>query len=280
MLGLLVVAAAACGSHNGSNTDANGGNGDGGGGTGDGGFVSDAPFGGGCTPGGAQCSNCVDDDGDMRIDGFDLECTGPLDNDEKTFATGIPGDNKDAVNQDCFFDGDSGAGNDGCNVHVCCLLGAQTVADCPIGANQYNPADCPPPLGTKPLPQQCIDVCAPITPPGCDCFGCCTLCDPANPSMCYDIIINPAVSPGCDSTHLADPNVCKTCQKTDTCGSGECGGQTCILCPGQDPGTLDPGCNGAMCPNGEQQCDVNNPTCPTGTYCSAGCCIGTIGKTI
>jgi hypothetical protein len=46
------------------------------------------------------------------------------DNDESSFATGIPGDNIDTVNQDCFFDGNSGGGDDGCDIHVCCLLGA------------------------------------------------------------------------------------------------------------------------------------------------------------
>ena len=36
----------------------------------------------------------------------------PLDNDESSFATGIPGDNMDACKQDCFFDGNSGMGDD------------------------------------------------------------------------------------------------------------------------------------------------------------------------
>jgi hypothetical protein len=36
-----------------------------------------------------QCSSCKDDDGDGQIDGFDLQCTGPNDNDESSFATGI-----------------------------------------------------------------------------------------------------------------------------------------------------------------------------------------------
>jgi hypothetical protein len=269
-----VFLAAACGSNHGTT--------DGGNGNGDGidpdavPFVTDAPFGGMCTPGGAQCSNCIDDDGDMRIDGFDPQCTGPIDNDEATFATGIPGDNKDAVMQDCFFDGDSGAGNDGCNIHVCCLLGAHTKAECPIGANKFDPNACPPPIGTGTLSQKCIDTCGKLAPPGCDCFGCCTICDPANPGMCYDIDINPAVSPGCTAATLSDPNTCKTCVKNTQCGNGECGGTSCILCPGQDPGSLDPGCNGAMCPVGQQTCDVNNPSCPSGEYCSNGCCIGTI----
>lgn len=270
---------AACGGNPGA-PDANGG-GDGDGGATDGGgctgLCTDAPpFGGDCTPGGPQCSNCIDDDSDGAIDGFDIECSGPLDNDEGSFATGIPGDNMDAVMQDCFFDGNSGAGNDGCDIHVCCLLGAQTVADCPIGANRYNPASCPPPLGTKPLTQQCIETCGALTPPGCDCFGCCTVCDPNDPSQCYDILTNPTASPGCDESTLADPSVCRRCTKTTSCGNDECGGDTCILCPGQDPSTLPESCNGTpTCPDGLQTCGNDN-ACPAQSYCSNGCCIGVI----
>jgi len=117
LVACLAVFAFACGS-NGNNNDSMGGDDASVGGF-DGGN-HDAPFTGTCNPnpGAPQCSDCKDNDGDGKIDGFDIQCTGPLDNDEATFATGIPGDNKDAVMQDCFFDGDSGAGNDGCNIHV------------------------------------------------------------------------------------------------------------------------------------------------------------------
>src|SRR5262245_3809742 len=39
-----------------------------------------------------QCSDGIDNDGDGKIDYNDPECVGPLDNDEGTYATGIPGD--------------------------------------------------------------------------------------------------------------------------------------------------------------------------------------------
>jgi hypothetical protein len=236
--------------------------------------AGDAPF-PGCDPNGPQCSNCKDDDGDGLIDGFDPECTGPYDNDEATFSTSIPGDNRDPVMQDCFFDGDSGAASDGCNIHVCCLLGAKTVQDCPVGANRYNPDDCPPPLGKTPLSQQCIDTCGKLAPPGCDRFGCCTICIPnTTPSQCYDVVINPVVS-GCTPDALSDPNKCLRCTKNTQCGNAPCGGMTCILCPGQDPGDLPPSCNGSpMCPTGQQAC--TNGACAPGNYCSNGCCIGTL----
>lgn len=284
-LALLALLVAACGhnSGNGNGTDAAGTTGDGSNGV----IFPDAPFSGMCTASAAQCSNCMDDDGDGKIDGFDPECTGPLDNDEATFATGIPGDNKDSINQDCFFDGDSGGGNDGCNQHVCCLLGAQTKQECiddlqglvnnpTTEGNKYNKDNCYQPLGTVPIPQQCIDVCGPISPPGCDCFGCCVVCDPMNPSSCVTIDVNPAVSPDCTPDTLTDPTKCKPCTQNDSCGNTTCGGATCILCPGQDPSTLPPECNGSTaCPTGSMACGTDG-SCPTGSYCSNGCCIGTI----
>lgn len=230
---------------------------------------------GDCDPNGPQCNNCKDDDGDGRIDGYDPECTGANDNDEASFATGIPGDNKDPVMQDCFFDGDSGAGNDGCSIHVCCLLGAKTAAECPIGANRYDPKSCPPPLGSQPLPQQCTDTCGKLTPAGCDCFGCCTICDPTS-GQCYDIAINPADSVGCGPDTLGDPSKCLRCEKIESCGRPQCGGDTCVLCPGQSPSDLPASCNGSqMCPEGSESC-TQDDTCGMSAYCSNGCCVGVI----
>jgi hypothetical protein len=273
---LVVLTVAACGGKNGGGDDG-GDDTTGGDGGGSGSGTDGPPVPAGCTAGAAQCNNCIDDDNDGYIDSYDLECTGPLDNDEKSFATGIPGDNIDPVQQDCFFDGNSGAGNDGCNIHVCCLLGAQTKADCPVGANQYNPNECPPPIGTGTISQMCKDVCGKLTPPGCDCFGCCTLCDPVT-NVCRDIATNPTTSPGCDLTHINDPNICKSCTKVVDCGNTQCGGQTCILCPGQDPSDLPASCGGmTSCPTGTSSC-ANGVTCPAGTFCDAGqlCCVGII----
>lgn len=274
---ILVLAVACGGKHNGGD-DSGGGDDAGAGDDGGGGTIDASPSTGPCMAGNAQCNNCIDDDGDGYIDSRDIECTGPLDNDESSFSTGIPGDNMDTVNQDCFFDGDSGAGNDGCNIHVCCLLGAQTKAECPFGANQYDPNQCPPPIGTGTISQKCMDVCGKLAPPGCDCFGCCTLCDPAT-NQCRDIATNPNTSPGCDASHISDPTICKSCTKVTGCGNSTCGGTSCILCPGQDPSDLPAGCNGqTMCPSGTTSC-AGGATCPSGTYCDQGsmCCVGVIG---
>jgi hypothetical protein len=268
----ILVLAVACGGKGNGGDDSGGG--DDAGTDSGGGGPGPPPGCNGPVAGAPQCSNCIDDDNDGFIDSFDVECTGPLDRLESSFSTGIPGDNMDAVNQDCFFDGDSGAGNDGCNIHVCCLLGATTVQACTIGQNQYDPADCPPPIGMRQLSPQCIQKCGQATPAGCDCFGCCTLCDP-NTNQCADIATNPNTSPNCTLSTINDPAVCMRCMKVTSCGSTTCGGQSCILCPGQDESDLPPGCNGAQCPSGTTSC-ANGETCPAQTYCDAGsgCCVG------
>ncbi|MBX3156419.1 MAG: hypothetical protein KF773_10505 [Deltaproteobacteria bacterium] len=284
LLACLAALAFGCGGKNGGNgnTDASGGDGDGPPGGGDGRPAFDAALPPGCTgpvAGAPQCSNCIDDDNDGYIDQNDIECTGPLDNDEGSFKTGLPGDNSDPKHQDCFFDGDSGAGNDGCDVHTCCLLGITTQAACNAAGYQgnYVPNNCPPPVGTKQVSDQCKMTCGSATPPGCDCFGCCTICEPGG-TQCYDISINPAVSPNCTQQTLADPATCHRCQKVTGCGPTMCGGETCILCPGQDPGQLPPSCNGTTsCPAGTASCAMGQ-ACPANAYCDtgSGCCLSII----
>ena len=89
--------------------------------TGTGGTMGAGGVGGGKIPiGQTQCSDGIDNDGDGKTDYNDPECVGPLDNDEGTYATGIPGDNIDACKQDCFFDGNSGMGDDGCMWQLKC----------------------------------------------------------------------------------------------------------------------------------------------------------------
>lgn len=241
-------------------TDGGGSGGDGGGGS----------AGGPCTPSGTQCNNCLDDDGDGLIDGMDPECISAADQREDSFATGIPGDNMDAVQQDCFFDGDSGQGNDGCNIHVCCLLDVNGTGDCPshLQPDRYDPDDCTP-------SQRCIDNCGAITPPGCDCFGCCTICADGE---CHDVLINTNddLAPECDEDVLGDPTKCLPCSKLDACDTG-CDPASCILCPGQTQDDLPASCNDQNeCPDGLTSCSSNDE-CTDTQFCASGCCIDQIG---
>jgi hypothetical protein len=231
------------------------------------------PDGNGC--GTTQCTDCLDNDGDGLIDSNDPDCTGPLDDDESSFATGIPGDNKDACKQDCFFDGNSGSGDDGCEWSVGC-------------ENPSPDPSCAAQNCDKQQVQACKDFCLPLVPNGCDCFGCCEF--PDGDGGTVDVWITNT----CDSTKLADPVACPRCQFNTDCGN-PCG--HCELCVGKtelppdcfadagsagsggaggsgggDSGTAGSGGTPQQCPYGETSCDANHPCIP-GYYCLTGCCI-------
>jgi hypothetical protein len=228
-----------------------------------------APPGCSSLPGATQCNNCLDDDSDGLADGFDPECTGAEDLDEGSFATGIPGDNRDARKQDCFFDGNSGGGQD-CAWHTCCLLDNPATAEneCPQDLRQgYDPAAC-----ATAQSDSCIRDCAPLTPPGCDCFGCCTVCVGDD---CRDILLNPAVTPECDGSNL---EACLSCTKNTECGSDSCDDSPtdCVLCPGQTAEDLPDTCGGEnSCPGDMASC-TTDAECGVFQYCSTGCCIAAV----
>jgi hypothetical protein len=271
-LALLMIAmlSAACsgkaGGGDGDNPDGNPGQiGDGGTNPGtDGGGTNPGTDGGGTNPGtdggqpvcgDTECSNCIDDDADGDIDGDDVHCITAADDVESSFATGLPGDNRDPK-PDCFFDGNSGSGNDGCEIDLCCLLG-----DCDPGT------DCS-------VSQMCVEFCAPAAPVGCDCFGCCTICQDGN---CKDILTIPESTDDwdCDNLdNLDDPVACPQCFKVTECQSScDTGDDDCILCPGQDPDELPAACDMQnQCPDGRNVCSAT-VACPFLEYCANGCCI-------
>jgi hypothetical protein len=212
-----------------------------------------------CGTGGCICNNGLDDDGDGLIDGLDPECTGPLDNDEGSFSTGIPGDNRDPKWQDCFFDGNSGAGDDHCRYSTDCLYGtlAQDDPDCETS-------------------QACVDFCRRLTPNGCDCFGCCTVRDVDGAEL------NVLIGGSCSIAVIDDESVCPRCTKTTDCNN-DCG--ECELCPGKTIDDLPDSCNDTppppdggtppppnTCDNGEIVCSTEIP-CPGEYYCTLGCCL-------
>ncbi len=202
------------------------------------------------------CGDMLDNDGDGYFDLFDPECTGPCDDDEGSFNTGLPGDNIDCI-QDCFFDGNSGQG-EGCFWDLTCdpanpganIEGVNCEYD---GSNACNnlPHD----------PKACAAFCEPFVPPGCDCFGCCTV--ELDDGTTVDIFLNS--HPDCALDNLA---ACSTCtSQADECGH-PCDPKGCELCFGQNE--LPPGCEQVDCPNGDA-CEVNED-CPTDYFCLNSCC--------
>ena len=199
-----------------------------------------------------QCGDCMDNDGDGKVDLADVECVSPCDDREDAFATGLPGDNMDPCKQDCFFDGNSGGGKGDCAWNLACDPMNPGGDKCPYDPN----ATCP-----DMQDPECLMNCA--VPNGCDCFGCCTV---ELGGMSYDIYLGDA------DCNLADIQSCSTCTKNDQCDD-DCNPDNCEVCFGQtEP---PPGCEDPMCENGMDSCTIDNmgnDNCPLGTYCSTGCC--------
>jgi hypothetical protein len=217
-----------------------------------------------------QCNNGIDDDGDGTADGFDVECTGGIDDDEGSFATGIPGDNRDPKWQDCFFDGNSGAGDDRCRYPTECLTGELSLDDEACAVTQA-----------------CRDNCQPRTPNGCDCFGCCAVELPGGGQ------VNVTLSDTCSMEKIGDPAACAPCTINPTCGN-DCG--ECELCPGKTAADLPASCHPETTPGDDPTPPDANPPgdptgeppvfscdgltecdeaggCPAGESCSMGCCL-------
>lgn len=258
------------------------------------------------------CSDGIDNDGDGQIDAADPECTGPCDDDEGSFASGIPGDNMDPCKQDCFFDGNSGSGDDKCEWDLRCdpkSPGANLAKACP-----YNPSykNCPTTQAAD-----CLTKCLPIVPNGCDCFGCCQIF--AN-GQSFTVYLGSG--PTCSTQ---TPQNCAPCTPVasclNTCGECElCLGKTiadlplkCFIpippkdagvpadgsmpadggvpkteagVPKYDSSTTTPQDAGTtkkdggliylpVCGGTTKPC-LDNSWCPTGYYCVTGCCKSTI----
>ena len=168
---------------------------------------------GACAGLNTECCDGIDNDGDLNVDGDDIHCTSALDDDEQSFATAIPGDNQSSTWMDCFYDGNSGSGDDGCRIHVNCLLGILPPSH----------TDCQ-------LDQLCLTNCIPATTPNCDCFGCCLIgtdyyllepsCDHVSLSGCRMCVPNSACVNNCDPSAF--------CNDNSECDSGYCAQGCCV----------------------------------------------------
>lgn len=107
------------------------------------------------------------------------------------------------------------------------------------------------------------------TVPGCDCWGCCTMCDGGS---CSTALMDPCRAPDCTFDVFANPDLCPVCEPDPTCGAS-CGPPSCILCPGERAGDLPAECGGqARCPGDVPTCGADR-VCPAGRWCSHGCCV-------
>lgn len=229
------------------------------------------------------CADCIDNDNDGLVDSADPDCLGPCHNSESAFDLHIPGGDNAPCKKDCYYDQNSGSGNDDCYWdHRCDPLEPSLVPEgctCnPDGNGGCVPpasADCPDPQSTT-----CHDTCGPLTPNGCDCFGCCEL--PAGSGTYVYIgtenVINGTDTPTCTLAVMSDTTLCHPCTPVGDC-LNDCG--HCELCLGKtelppdclsDAGTGGSGGN-SQCPPGIQPCGLaGQEPCFVGSYCITGCC--------
>lgn len=215
----------------------------------------DAALAGRCGNRPCACNNGVDDDRDDLIDGVDPECTGALDDDEATFATGHQ--SKAKMNcRDCFWDEDQGTGNDLCRYPTECLRGDEPT----------NKGNC----GSCDVEQGCVATCRVRTPSGCDCFGCCDV------SLPNAVRVTIELSEGCSLDKLDDMVACPRCTQSTQCRK-ECG--RCQLCLGRSLSDLPADCRAKTPPN---QCEEGQRVCATSSdctaeqYCQLGCCFASL----
>jgi hypothetical protein len=237
--------------------------------------ASSASF--GCPVNPSQCTDGKDNDGDGFVDSADPECSGPCDNHEGTFATGIPGDNIDdlaSCKQDCFFDGNSGGEDDGCQFDLRCDPARATARQCRTGAQ-------PPGVRCQDFSMQsgqCRSVCGRLTPNGCDCFGCCQVTGAS---------FGVRLTPTCTAAAVNDPTKCDRCTPQPACLNPCDKCEVCFGKPAPDPSCVPGAPSGAggaggtspntpppgACAPGDTYCGPGGTPCSGGAYCLSGCCL-------
>jgi len=256
-----------------------------------------------------ECGNGLDDDNDGLTDMNDRDCLGPCSNSESIFHNCIPGGGQSACTEDCYFDQDSGSGNDTCEwSHTCDPLGVNgpergacpylCEADGCTGTSEEcvqtctrsptaTPRQCSDMYMTQ--PDTCMSFCGPLTPNGCDCFGCCDVLGDGDyrymGSTSDDTGDCTTATCTLDAAIAKDDEACKKCLPVaaclNTCGRCECClGKDCNNLPADCAPPADagpPGCVPPQCGAGVQPCGVADCTdpCPATHYCLTGCCIET-----
>jgi hypothetical protein len=234
-----------------------------------GGFGGDGGAGGyvepGCVSLGTECGDCIDNDGDGLVDSDDPYCLGPFDNKEsdENLGTGVGGEGAENCKADCYFDDGGGSGDDTCEWnHSCDPL--TPMANCGYTPDSHF---CDLPEFQTPL---CMDVCEPITPNGCDCFGCCEI-----PGVEGHVFLGTENGDLGGNCTLETPQFCAACTPQANCFNPLEG---CELGLGQNVADLTEECQVALrCDEGVQPCgEEGDASCASGEYCITGCCVGIV----
>ena len=200
------------------------------------------------------------------IDSDDPDCLGPCHNTESSYYGNIPGQNGGNCERDCYFDNDSGAGNDDCHSDRRCDPREPEPDSCPYDPDSAVSCE----EAAEPTSDKCLDTCLPLVPNGCDCFGCCEI--PGAPTPVW-LGTEVDGNPTCDRESVADPERCRPCTLSTTCFN-PC--DECEICVGKlEP---PPSCGNDEMP---QECPPMSPEgcglagqsgCSVDYYCITGCC--------
>ncbi|MBL8741211.1 MAG: hypothetical protein JNK04_08960 [Myxococcales bacterium] len=238
-----------------------------------------------------QCGDLVDNDNDGLLDSLDPDCLGPCDNTEDSYFPDLPSNTNNSCKLDCYWDAGDGSGDDECYwSHECdthnvppdyyptpwvgdnCAYVGETTNINPPGQT----------CGELDLAQsqQCLDFCGPLTPNGCDCFGCCEL-----PAMSGSFVFVGSVGANedtvCTLADVGNPDLCHPCRPVAACLNDCDPCEICIGHPEPEPGCEEGGGGngagggggGGQCPEGVQECGLaGQDPCPTSYTCITGCC--------
>jgi hypothetical protein len=219
------------------------------------------------------CGDCDDNDEDGLIDADDPECLGPCDDTEGSLMLGIQGNDPGSCLADCAFDRGAGR-NDGCAYSHRCDELAVAPGYPPTGRSmcEYDEGATIPGSGLtcadmrEEQPAACTELCLPLAPNGCDCFGCCEI--PGRSGRFVWVGRDAADVDRCTDATLDDPGACPPCTRVESCFN-PC--DECEYCTGGV--TPAPTCPGvAACDGGRMAC-TGRTSCPPGRYCITGCCV-------
>lgn len=196
------------------------------------------------------CGDTLDNDDDGLVDLYDPECSSPCDDDEGSFDTQLPS-NSDCK-YECGWDSNEGSGDDQCETNLIC----DPLSPGAAFACVYDPdfLNCP-----QQQPPNCLETCLPMTPNGCDCFGCCEIAGE------FRYL---GQNTSCESEALAD---CLPCTPHLECFN-PCEAEACELCLLDEVDALPDECDGPACPPGVGAC-LGPYDCGEGERCQTGCCV-------
>jgi hypothetical protein len=204
-----------------------------------------------------ECGDTLDNDDDNLIDLDDPDCLSPCDNNETSFSLQYPGGGSDGCKLDCYWDANSGQGDDQCNHNIVCdSLDPGGASGCAHDPDFLMCDDAQ-------QSAQCLAVCPAMVPNGCDCFGCCQLGD--------QTIFLGIQQEGEGPCSAATPELCSSCTLHMGCFN-PCDSEGCELCFLDSIEDLAPGCREPACPDGVQSC-TSSYSCPPETSCKTGCCV-------